>query len=335
MALSRGLEVAALVEVEDRAQAPVDLAARLAQAGVPILAGCAPTLARGGAEGVENLVVRNLADGRARTLTCDTVVQAVSLTPAIELIDVLGAAIAMRPTLGGHAPATPDGTATSLAQVFVAGDVAGVPGGAGGSVDAAQASGARAAEAALASLGRASRTVAPAAAAAAPAFDAVAYQQSWMRALMAVNDASVFVCQCEEVSREALLAVSQPTYLGPPSAPLAGRDLKRLLEDGPPNPDQVKRLTRAGMGVCQARRCREQVALTLACACGERADRMSLASYRAPVRPLPLSVLADRAEGRAMADNWDVWFGIPGQWVPYADAGTDREALYAGILGEG
>jgi hypothetical protein len=243
----------------------------------------------------------------------------------------------MAPRLGGHAPASPDGTITSLAQVFVAGDVAGVPGGAGLAIDAARASGERAASAVLASLGRGGGSAAlggQVPGAAVPAFDAVDYQQAWMRALMAVGDASVNVCQCEEVSREALLAVRQPTYLGAPSAALARRDLARLLEDGPANPDQIKRLTRAGMGLCQGRRCREQVALALACASNARGEAMPLASYRAPVRPLPLGVLADWAEGRAMADNWDVWFGIPGQWVPYAVAGTDREADFAGILGE-
>ncbi|MFX8820915.1 hypothetical protein ABTM55_19285, partial [Acinetobacter baumannii] len=52
-----------------------------------------------------------------------------------------------------------------------------------------------------------------------------------------------------------------------------------------------------------------------------------LAGYRAPVRPLPLTVLADAAEEQVMRDRWEVWFGIPGQWTPYADIGTEREVL--------
>ena len=27
-----------------------------------------------------------------------------------------------------------------------------------------------------------------------------------------------------------------------------------------------------------------------------------------------------------MTAGWDVWFGIPSQWVPYVDIGTEREA---------
>ena len=206
--------------------------------------------------------------------------------------------------------------------MFLAGEVAGAPGGAGLAIEDAEACGRRAGRAVLASLGRAP---APAhAPGPSSPLDAVARQQAWMRALMATTDPSVVVCQCEEVTREALLAVRQPDYLGPPPPALAARDLGRLLEDGPANPDQVKRLTRACMGPCQARRCREQVALTLACASKRLAGRVPLAGYRAPVRPLPLSVLAAWDETPAMAAGWDVWFGIPGQWTPYADIGTER-----------
>jgi hypothetical protein len=161
----------------------------------------------------------------------------------------------------------------------------------------------------------------------------VAHQQAWMRALMAANPPQTVICQCEAVTREALLAVGPPTYLGPPSPAQARRDLGTLLRDGPANQDQIKRLTRACMGPCQARRCREQVALALACASNETAAHVPLAGYRAPVRPLPLAVLADWDESAAISKYWDVWMGIAGQWTPYDDIGTEREALSAGILG--
>jgi thioredoxin reductase len=332
LALAKGLEVAALVDIAEAAQAPADEIAALVAAGVDILTSHVPVGAAGGANGVERLAIRDLATGMERAIACDTVVQAVSLTPAIELLDVLGASLAMQPALGGHAPVSPDGTVTSLLQVFLAGEVAGAPGGAGLSLEYAEASGRRAAHAALASLGRAAPP-APVIIGPTSPTDAVARQQAWTRALMATTDASVIVCQCEEVTREALLAVRQPAYLGPPPPALAARDLGRLLEDGPANQDQIKRLTRACMGPCQARRCREQVALILACASNETAEHIPLAGYRAPVRPLPLSVLAAWDEDPVMAAHWDVWFGIKGQWTPYADVGTEREWLYGNLLG--
>jgi len=327
-ALARGLEVTTLVDIAETTPAPMG---EVAAAGVETLSNTVPVRAMGGPHGVERLIVRHLATGAERVLDCDTVVQAISETPAIELLDVLGAALAMQPTLGGHAPVSPDGTATSLAAVFIAGDVAGAPGGAGSSLHEVEASGRRAGQAVLASLGRAP-AIPPWPRATSPV-DAVARQQAWMRALMATTDPSVIVCQCEEVTRGALLAVRQPAYLGLPPPALAARDLGRLLEDGPANQDQIKRLTRACMGPCQARRCREQVALILACASNEAAERIPLAGYRAPVRPLALSVLAAWDEDPVMAAHWDVWFGIKGQWTPYADIGTERESQYDNLLG--
>jgi thioredoxin reductase len=330
-ALASGLEVAALIDVSEAFQGPSSAAAELRAADVEILLGQIPIGASGGLEGIEGLTVRDLAAGATRAIACDTVVEAISLTPVVELLDVLGGAIAPAPLLGGHAPVSPDGTATSLANVFLAGDVAGAPGGVGMGEDAARASGHRAAQAVLASLGH--DVALGAVLTPGPGFDALAYQMTWARALMAEPD--VIICQCEEVTRADLVAVKPPTYLGPPSPAQARRDLASLLEDGPPNQDQIKRLTRACMGPCQARRCREQVALTLACASNAAPSDVPLAGYRAPVRALPLKVLAAWDESPEIARYWDVWMGIPGQWTPYDDIGTEREALSAGILGEG
>ena len=106
---------------------------------------------------------------------------------------------------------------------------------------------------------------------------------------------------------------------------MASRSLGTLLSDGPAHPDQIKRLTRAGMGVCQGRRCRDQVAMILALESGAPFGAVPLASHRAPVRPLPLKILADWEETDSMRAGWDVWFGIPTAWVPYRDIGTERE----------
>lgn len=161
--------------------------------------------------------------------------------------------------------------------------------------------------------------------------DTLDRRAEWSAALTA--DPSTTVCLCEEVTRADLTGVQPPGYLGARSAPMAARSLCSLLADGAPDQDQIKRLTRAGMGLCQGRRCREQVALILAAEAGLVAAAAPFTGYRAPVRPLPLAVLADWAETAAMTDGWDVWFGIPDQWIPYADIGTDREAAHRAALG--
>ncbi len=328
LALGRGLDVAALIEVSPQALGPQDALARLAGAGVEILVGHAPALAEGGVDGVEALIVRPLAGGADRRIACDTIVEAVSVTPAVELLDVVGAELALRPDLGGFTPVSPDGASTSVAGVFVAGDVAGTPGGSWLSPEAAKRSGRRAGRAAIGERPVTTRS------GGAAGVDALEAQQAWVRALIALDAPQTPICQCEAVSLGDLIGVRAPAYLGVAAPAMAGRDLRRLLEDGPASPDQIKRLTRAMMGPCQGRRCREQAAMAIACASDTPPQRLPLAGYRAPVRPLPLQVLADWAENPLLAQQWDVWFGIPTQWVPDAHVGTEREALYAGILGE-
>ena len=166
-------------------------------------------------------------------------------------------------------------------------------------------------------------------------FDHIKYRMEWMRALSAISTPDTIICQCEEVTRADLLGVQPPNYLARPAA-MCARSLETLIADGPPHPDQVKRLTRAGMGVCQGRRCRDQVAMLLAIEADQPFGTIPLASHRAPVRPLPLKIIADWHETEAMTAAWDVWFGIPTQWVPVQDLGTiheeeHRQMLYTGM----
>ncbi|MFK8253072.1 FAD-dependent oxidoreductase [Ancylobacter terrae] len=319
LALARGLEVAALVEARAAPQADADAISALEARGVAIIAGYVPLAAEGGPDGVTGLtLVETAAAGKRRHLACDTVCLAIGAVPVIELFDVLGAKRTMAPERGGHVPVLGVDGATSLAHVFAAGDCTGLGG------DAA-AQGRAAARAALASLdlpveaAGGDTLVVPAGP------DALAYQLDWARALLATGGPDVLACICEDVTRGDLLAVSPPRYLGWPSNYMAARNIATLAEDGPLDQDQIKRLTRACMGACQARRCREQVALIMALGGGVPATSIPLAGYRAPVRPLPLSVLADGNETPGMAQDWNVWFGIVTQWISYDDIGTERE----------
>jgi thioredoxin reductase len=291
LALERGVEVAALVEVRDAPQGPQHLVDKVTAAGTPILTSHGVAEAKGGLDGVERVLLASTNDAGAAPveIACDTICQAVGLVPMVELLDVLGVKLVYDGARGGHVPVLEAG-ATTLPNISVIGDAAGAPGD-------------------------------------------DAYALDWMRALTAASDPSVIVCQCEEVTRAALIGVKQPAYLGPVSPGMSRRDAVTLAADGPINQDQIKRLTRACMGPCQARRCREQVAMTLALVTETPLSAIPLAGYRAPVRPLPLKVLADWQETADMGAGWDVWFGIPSQWIPYPDIGTDREAMHIAALG--
>ncbi|MCW8307984.1 FAD-dependent oxidoreductase [Acidiphilium sp. PA] len=153
------------------------------------------------------------------------------------------------------------------------------------------------------------------------------YRMTWMRALLDTGGNDALACTCEEVTRGDVFALHQPRYLGPESEAMAARDLAGLLADGPPDHDQMKRLTRVSMGPCQGRRCREQVAMLLAIGARDDIGIVNRAGFRAPVRPLSLAALA-APDDEAGRDGWDVWFGIVAQWVPYDEIGTPREADY-------
>jgi len=219
---------------------------------------------------------------------------AIGQIPAVELVAVLGGRLTPVSARGGWVPVLDGSTVAGLSNVSVVGDCAGQNGGD-------------------------------------PEYDHHAYRLAWFDALG--GDLSTTVCQCEGVTRADLIGVQAPAYVPRPGGGQP-HSLHDIAGARSANPDQVKRLTRAGMGVCQGRRCREQVAMTLARACGSDLADVPLATYRAPVRPLPLKVLAAWDEAPAMGANWDVWYGGAGQWVPYRDIGTPREALHANLLAD-
>jgi hypothetical protein len=274
-----------------------------------------------------------LIPGREINIACDTVCLAIGLVPQVELLQILGCRLVFRSERGGFVPDTDAEQRTSLPDVFAAGDGAGVDESAVTSPDRAVAEGRRAGLAAAASLGAIAPERAQAllrethGSAGATAPRVHDYWRQWLRATLAAGGRDILACQCEEVTRGELVGVQPPRYLGPPSAPMRARSAGTLSQDGPLHPDQVKRLTRAGMGPCQGRRCREQVALLLAEAGDVPVDTIPLASYRPPVRPLPLSVLWPRDEPVSMREHWVSWFGIPTQFAPHWAGDPDMTVM--------
>ncbi len=271
LALAHGIEVAAIVEVEATVQGPAARAAQVRATGIPIHLGATIAATKSGIDGIDGVTLATLAgDFAPLDLACDTIVLAIGVTPATELLDAAGIAPSATISLIGDAA-----TATRADP---------------------------------------------------------AYLQAWATALAEYAAPETIVCQCEEVTRADLIGVQPPHYLDRPEA-MAARSLASLLNDGPAHPDQIKRLTRAGMGQCQGRRCRDQIACLLATQQDVPLSAIPVASFRAPVRPVPLRILADWQERADMAAGWDVWFGIPTQWTPYAVIGTPEEAEHVAGLG--
>lgn len=311
-----GVAIAAIVEQASGPVGDADLLAELRAGGTEILAGHVVREAVG-RDGVEAALVAVLDPGgrpagEERAIACDGIVLAVGTTPVVDLLDAAGGKVAFQPGRGGYAPVLAAGQRTSIANVHAVGDCAGIwP---AKTRDRAVAE-AEAAQAVAALGGDAAGT--EAAAPPAPEHDISAYRLAWVRASVIEARAEFHVCQCEEVSAREILELRPPRYLDWRDERRNDRSLAALLGDGPPNPDQVKRLTRAGMGPCQGRRCREQVAALLALGAAQPLSAIPLAGYRAPVRPLPLSMAAHVPEAPGQIEHWDTWFGMHAQWRPF------------------
>jgi len=85
-----------------------------------------------------------------------------------------------------------------------------------------------------------------------------------------MRDAEEFVCRCEEVKRDAI---------------------EQAIKEGALSLDAVKRLTRAGMGLCQGRTCRRLVSRLIAEVGGKSREELLPPTIRPPVRPIPVRSL--------------------------------------------
>lgn len=84
-----------------------------------------------------------------------------------------------------------------------------------------------------------------------------------------VKEKEVLICRCEEVS-------------------LA--DIEAAIDEGFITVDDVKRRTRAGMGLCQGRTCGKQVALIISKRTGIPLEQLLPSTARSPVRPEKMGI---------------------------------------------
>jgi len=92
---------------------------------------------------------------------------------------------------------------------------------------------------------------------------------------MANKDTNTIICRCEDITRE---------------------DILKCIADGYRTLDEIKRVTRAGMGPCQGRTCRNLIAGELARAFGVSMEEVLMSTFRPPVKPISLGALADAYE---------------------------------------
>jgi len=342
VAVEHGVEVVGVVEVDTQVRGDSATAKTLATRGVPFFTSHTIKAARGRTGEIESVVIVGVNHdgtpiaGSEREIACDAVCWAIGMAPNVELLHLVGARLRFVSALGGFVPDLDARMRTSAPTVFAAGDCVGFHDDVLGDPELARAQGRLAGRAAAESLGARVEAGADRAVPATepPGVEVHGHWRAWLDSLIAVGGWDVNVCQCEEVTRRELVETKPPRYLNWQSPQMSARSVTTLLRDGPLNQDQIKRLTRAGMGPCQSRRCREQVGLLLAQAAGTTIDRIPLPTFRPPIRPLPLNVLWPADEPAAMREEWVSWFGIPTQFSPHWTAGMaiDEPTAHARLI---
>ncbi len=243
----------------------------LRRAGVPILRPVAEIMALG-TDRVEALRYR-IAGGAEADVAAEAVLVHEGVVPNLHAALSLGCAMSWNDEQDCYVPVLDGWGETSQANVFIAGDGAGIAG--------ATAAGLRGE---IAALGIAVKLGALAAGEAAAAARPLRRRLRRELALRPLLDAlfrprpqvfapadDTIVCRCEEVTAGQIRAMAQL---------------------GRPGPNQVKAFTRAGMGPCQGRQCGYTVTRLLATAEGRPPGEVGFYRARPPLKPVTLGELA-------------------------------------------
>jgi D-hydroxyproline dehydrogenase subunit alpha len=216
--------------------------------------------------------------GSEQTVEVDAVCLGFGLVPSIQLGVLCGAEHRYVPDAGGFVPVRSDEMETTVPGIFAAGDGAGI-----GGARVAVLEGRIAGIAAAARLG----ALSPAEAAGRlrphrAALRGARRVAAGLGRLTAIQDGlaelitpDTVVCRCEEVT---------------------AAEVAEVLDEGARELAEVKRMTRAGMGLCQGRMCHPALAALLARHTGRRPETLVPLSVRPPITPIPIDVLATLPE---------------------------------------
>ena len=246
---------------------------------IPYLTSHAIIQARGEQEVNEAVYARVDRDGKPipgteKTVEVDTICTGYGLIPSTRLSRLCGCEHKYKPCVGGWVPCHDENMETSLPGVFVAGDGAGIAG-----ALVAIEEGRLAAIKASQQLGYITQEEAKHRSL--PIFKKL---RGLRRFELALNEIflirrglftritdDTIICRCEEIT--------------------AG-EIRQIIADGAIGKQEIKRLTRAGMGSCQGRMCESTIAEMISIETKRPVEEMGWFSPRPPVKPLPLRILA-------------------------------------------
>ncbi len=92
---------------------------------------------------------------------------------------------------------------------------------------------------------------------------------------MSIDEENTIVCRCEDVTL---------------------REIRDLISHGFETMDEIKRISKCGMGPCQGRTCRQIVMREVARAAGKDIREVEVSTFRPPAENIKLGILAEAAE---------------------------------------
>ncbi len=94
---------------------------------------------------------------------------------------------------------------------------------------------------------------------------------------MSSDEENTIVCRCEDITLN---------------------EIGDLIAHGFKTMDELKRISKCGMGPCQGRTCRQIVMREIAKATGKDISDVNVSSFRPPAENIKLGILAEAVEGK-------------------------------------
>jgi NADPH-dependent 2,4-dienoyl-CoA reductase/sulfur reductase-like enzyme len=214
--------------------------------------------------------------GTEQTVEVDVLCIGYGFVPSLELMRLTGCEFDYQENLGGHVVHRDGWHRTSVEGVYAAGDGAGVEGSFVAIDEGTIAGLAAAMDAGVISIEAAARSAAPARQRLARRRALSAATTRMYRVGPGVFELSTedtVICRCEVVRQRDLAAAIEST-----------EDI-----------NVVKAYTRAGMGPCQGKNCQRHISSLIARRHGREISDIAPATPRMPVRPVPISSIADHS----------------------------------------
>jgi thioredoxin reductase len=290
-ASERGIEIAGFVEPTDTFQAPSVERAWVESQNIAVLFNMVIEGANGRDATRSATLVPTSPEGASRDVPCDTICVAIGKLPNIEIPATLGCELAFSEHFGTWLPVVSDRLETTRPNIYWLSSYNRRSGQVACLLDAIRGTGPSQSTPETEDS---------------PGPSPAAYLRTWIGCLLKSGGRNITLCQCESVSRADLLELSPPRYLA--------RSLRQAKSPVLAEPDGaaidqnlVKRMTRVGMGHCQGKRCRDEAALLLSETFGVDLARIKPATYRFPVRPIDLPLIAAEDDTIDTRERWPHW----------------------------